>query len=201
MGRFGAVSRARRPGRVGHFTSTSHGQTNMASNKELTGGTGDVNPQWLTSITTQSGNDVSTQLEVALPIPRVSAKTGRTTVLEVLRMQFILADISATPAASFVSCVVGTNSATIGLASANAFAVFLLDIANSTATGVNITDSVFQQDLSDGAGHGFLIGTDNIYVTLNSAATAAINSMVVKLLYRYKEVTLAEYIGIVQGQQ
>lgn len=62
-------------------------------------------------------------------------------------------------------------------------------------------------DLTDGAGHGVLIATDNIWLTafINGAVpdigtTAALN-VFCEILYRFKKVTLQEYIGIVQSQQ
>jgi hypothetical protein len=63
-------------------------------------------------------------------------------------------------------------------------------------------------DLTDGAGHGILVATDNIWLTgqLIVAAPGGISviaSGVVfcDIFYRFKKVTLQEYIGIVQSQQ
>lgn len=68
-------------------------------------------------------------------------------------------------------------------------------------------------DLTDGAGHGILIATDNIYLNAlvayvdadTSAAYAGAPSFIFaasncELIYRFKAVTLQEYIGIVQSQ-
>lgn len=63
-------------------------------------------------------------------------------------------------------------------------------------------------DFTDGAGHGILIATDNIFLTI-VAQGASIDGVSynfagqgrVDLLYRFKEITLQEYIGIVQSQQ
>lgn len=67
--------------------------------------------------------------------------------------------------------------------------------------------------LDDGAGHGILIAVDNIFlnavvavVDLDSSTqyTGPANfnaaTFVCELIYRFKEVTLQEYIGIVQSQ-
>jgi hypothetical protein len=56
-------------------------------------------------------------------------------------------------------------------------------------------------DVTDGAGHGVLIATDSIYAQVNSANTATTNTVYFKLLYRFKEVNIIEYVGIVQSQQ
>jgi len=65
-------------------------------------------------------------------------------------------------------------------------------------------------DLTDGAGHGILIATDNVYlafdVLISSPAGNNISVLVgsylqADLIYRFKNVSLQEYIGIVQSQQ
>lgn len=59
----------------------------------------------------------------------------------------------------------------------------------------------FIMDLTDEAGHGILVATDNLYFVNYSAGTGATNGMVYVLTYRFKDVSLEEYIGIVQSQQ
>lgn len=61
-------------------------------------------------------------------------------------------------------------------------------------------------DLTDGAGHGILVATDSIFFgVLNPAGYGAggANSLGAEanLLYRWKDVSIEEYIGIVQSQQ
>lgn len=59
----------------------------------------------------------------------------------------------------------------------------------------------FIDDITDGAGHGYLVGTDKIYAQITSSNTGAVNSASVKVYYRWKNVSLTEYIGMVQSQQ
>lgn len=63
-------------------------------------------------------------------------------------------------------------------------------------------------DLTDGAGHGLLVATDSIWLTqyLSIAAAGSIGftssiGTIAEIIYRFKKVTLQEYIGIVQSQQ
>ena len=58
----------------------------------------------------------------------------------------------------------------------------------------------FILDLTDGAGHGFLVASDNIYLQVSSIASGIVNSANVKILYRWKDVSVQEYVGIVQSQ-
>lgn len=70
-------------------------------------------------------------------------------------------------------------------------------------------ESVDVHDVTDGAGHGILVATDNIFVACNftvasvfsTTADTASGAASCNILYRFKEVALAEYIGIVQSQQ
>lgn len=60
-------------------------------------------------------------------------------------------------------------------------------------------------DLTDESGHGVVVGTDNLYMFMSSrycVGNVADPGMtgIARILYRFKEVGLAEYIGIVQSQ-
>jgi len=59
----------------------------------------------------------------------------------------------------------------------------------------------YHDDLTDGAGHGVLVATDQIYCQISSSSTGAAQTCAGKIWYRWKNVGLAEYIGIVQSQQ
>jgi len=69
-------------------------------------------------------------------------------------------------------------------------------------------------DLTDEAGHGLLVATDNMTLTGqfaiadlatgtigNQPSTITSEAIAADVIYRFKEVTLKEYIGIVQSQQ
>jgi len=80
----------------------------------------------------------------------------------------------------------------------------ILYIASVDNEGVDI------HDLTDGAGHGILIATDNVYlsfdVLISSPSGVSVSVLVgsylqCDLIYRFKNVSLQEYIGIVQSQQ
>jgi len=81
---------------------------------------------------------------------------------------------------------------------------------NNTITAFSTDNaSVDIHDLTDGDGHGILVATDNIWLTaqLSDSAIGGTSSgpisgtVSAELFYRFKKVTLQEYIGIVQSQQ
>lgn len=59
----------------------------MATRRALTGGTGDVNPQFLSWNIVQTGNDATTTLSVRLPVQRLPS-SGKAMVLEVLCVKY-----------------------------------------------------------------------------------------------------------------
>lgn len=167
----------------------------------LTGGTGDVNPQFLTATVTQTGTDTTTTQQVNVPIQRLP-NTGRAQVLEILAVKFnwrTAVLVASSRIAVFVSTAsFGTTSTNYG--KPRVFSCFANDI-DLVTSGATIQTFPKEDDLEDSAGHGFLVATDQIFIQCVSANTAATNIVDVKFYYRWKNVTLAEYIGIVQGQQ
>jgi hypothetical protein len=131
------------------------------------------------------------------------------TVMEVLRVYFDLpeADVNFGAAGSLVvaSAQLSTRSQTaFSSAFPGVFAYSTKTLRGAfTAAGTYAVESKepFVYELTDGAGHGVLIATDNIYFGCITAAFAAAGTFAGKVLYRMKNVTLAEYIGIVQSQQ
>ena len=56
-------------------------------------------------------------------------------------------------------------------------------------------------DMTDGMGHGVLVATDNLFLQASSANLDAAGVGRIRILYRWKNVSIIEYVGIVQSQQ
>lgn len=183
----------------------------------LTGGTGDVNPQFLVSPVSFSTAGTATQ--VVLPTQRLPA-ANRAQVLEILKIfialptqNFTGQTVTATLAAALnsirltlVSRNPGTNIPAINDTSIIADWWAPLGLVYAGAAGVYTNQGSggnqdFVIDLTDGAGHGYIVGTDSVWavgtsnVTFGTAPQAA-----VRIMYRWKDVSLAEYVGMVQQQ-
>lgn len=174
----------------------------MSTVKDLTGGTGDVNPQLLNFTVAQTANDVTQTLEQPLPVPRIGVKKGRSIVVEVLWVQFSVDDFR-TPAGTAVSYtfLLSTAAAAITVADPRTFALEDLEILASAAPDRFFRRRTMRQHFTDGAGHGFLVATDSVFLSIVTSNTAGQSAVNCKLAYRFKEVALEEYIGIVAGQQ
>lgn len=185
-----------------------------AGRDQLTGGTRDVNPQYLNGRVTLSAANTATQVTLGTPIVRVGPQTnGKAIIMEVLKIFVHMPELDLDAAAAtgrqlsvgFTTFDAGGTAALPTLDNPRCFALFVHSVRNAfTAGGTGVLDlqnDPLVWDATDGAGHGILIATDNIFVTgLTSGMTAAV-AFPFKILYRFKEVSLVEYIGIVQSQQ
>lgn len=182
----------------------------MMGEGSLTGGTGDVSPQWLSFSGTQSAADTTTTVTQAIPVQRLP-QGGRAQVLEVLKVVFsstpLPASASAGETIDVLNAFLSTTSFGTTATTQSEPRVFAYDsILNRsafTAAGTYMASlpQVRVWDCTDGAGHGILIATDNIYLQIASTTTGNANTEYVKILYRWKNVGLQEYIGLVQAQQ
>lgn len=180
----------------------------------LTGGTNDVNPQYLSGTFNLSAANTLTEVTIGTPIVRVGPQTGGEAIImellklyvdfpgadaavaaQTIRSMFFALSTSpsgGTPAQRFISdpqCLARINKVLV-----NAF----------TAAGTGQLEENFDPqvwDFTDGAGHGVLVATDNLYCQASTNNQAAASRFDFKILYRFKKVSLAEYIGIVQSQQ
>lgn len=176
----------------------------------LTGGTMDVSPQLLNcGPLTLSAANTFTELAVILPTNRFQLRKGRSIVIEVLKVYFELAEWD------FISAAGGTRAFSRVELSTKSLTAFSVDSQNVFAYAIKNWKGAFSAtgsfedqgvdphvfDLTDGAGHGFLVATDTIFMGADSGAFFQPGSYHAKILYRFKEVGLEEYIGIVQSQQ
>lgn len=203
----------------------------MATRRALTGGTGDVNPQYLSFRVLQTAADTATTLQIALPIQRMATGgSQRAQVMEVLAVKYEASNIagaSATQTAHryqvpraeenwFYFAFTSSHSIQVFLSTRNPGSDLLSFEQPSVFSHYNklrfgawstggsafiMEQEPYRDDLNDGAGHGYIVATDSIYVQIQSAATGVVNSCNGKIFYRWKNVGLQEYIGIVGGQQ
>ncbi len=182
-----------------------------AARDSLTGGTGDVNPQLITftTITQDSANSLVTS-SVNVPISRLPGRSGKAIIIEVLKVFFhspsIGGQFSATGSNIFNIASLSTSRplTQIDFDDPTIFAVAEREARGAFTGGGSyalVTENPVVYDLTDNAGHGFLVATDNIWFSGYSQGYSVGISFDCRMLYRFKEVALEEYIGIVQSQQ
>lgn len=175
---------------------------------QLTGGSGDVNPQILTIQSVQPGADISVVKQTPLPIPRFPTRVGYNLVIELLWIDYYHYQANVNAGASNQNLITLTTSPTVFpsipaaiLDPRNIDAWFRILVAPAVIADTYNVETENYQDLTDQAGHGILVASDNIYLGIYSNGTLGANGYIAKIGYRWKEVTLTEYIGIVQSQQ
>ena len=178
----------------------------------LTGGTKDVNPQYLRGSITLSAANTVTQAIVGTPIVRVGPATGNSAIimeLISLWVNFPALDLDAAAAtnrgAQFSMSTSTSPTAITLLSDASNLAFMQHTVRNAfTAAGTGTLDSnddPHYWSFTDGAGHGILVATDNIFFQASTTGYNAAVAFEFKLSYRFKKVSLVEYIGIVQSQE
>jgi hypothetical protein len=182
---------------------------------QLTGGSQDVNPQLLSGLVTQTAADVTTTAQITLPITRVPGGNS-VTIIELLKFWGDLSAVAGTQAGEALHHVraflttqnFGATPTTFNdPATLGAIEIIMRNAFTAAGSFASVFDGLHEIDFTDGAGHGILIGTDNLFIQLESAtvgqfvATGVANTCAFKILYRFKRVNLVEYIGIVQSQQ
>lgn len=179
----------------------------------LTGGTGDINPQYLSGEIAMLAANSLHDIGFSLPITRFQQNPNKSQVFEVLR---VTADMPSndqsygatlSTISSFMSFSTKPMLTTAGtlLSNASVFARFeKITGGTFTAAGTGLQiDQIYQHwDCTDGAGHGILVATDQFHVAVTTLGYGgAGETFRFKILYRMKNISLAEYIGIVQSQQ
>lgn len=180
----------------------------------LTGGTKDVNPQYLTGNLTLTTVNTPATATITTPIVRVGQQNnGRAVIMELIRLYASMPlNAEATPAAeTFRTSTLTLSTKNLGTAAPNfSDGSVLAQFSNAqrvsfTAAGTGKTVEQLNPmvwDFTDGQGHGVLVATDEMFLQGDTDGwTAALARFDIRILYRFKEVSLVEYIGIVQGQQ
>lgn len=212
-----------------------------SSANSLTGGTGDVNPQWAKPPTAVFGAQTpasgAIQQTITIPFPQqpFAPAAGKSIIVEILKTRYgvgcdfvvgnsaglfnaSLVLSTAPPAVTSPATYPSVSSGrTIDWHTDEQILVFPVeDVDNGMSGFSNLTTTYpVTHDLTDGAGHGILVATPNIYFTATGAVydiapgSATPYDVVpliaawaggIEILYRWKQVSLQEYIGIVQSQ-
>ena len=181
---------------------------------QLTGGTRDVNPQYMSGLLTLSAANTATEVTLGTPIVRVGPATGgKSIIMELIKLWVDFPTVDAENAAatsrgfSFSMSTVssGGTPAIVTLDNPRGLAWMDYSVRNAfTAAGTGMLENKLEPscwDFTDGAGHGILVATDNIFLQGNTSNQTGASAFRWKISYRFKEVSLVEYIGIVQSQQ
>jgi len=168
----------------------------------LTGGTRDVNPQ-IFRMQMETTNTL-TQQEYQIGTTILPDKKG-VYVMEILKViwewvgtgdiQTVLTSGEIRASLCTEAPIGGTGSwgSSPFLFSKFSWNLWLQDNGGSAA-GYN--PNIFVYDLSDGAGHGFLVASNNLYLTVDTNDLDTPVQVDCALLYRWKKISMPDFVGL-----
>ncbi len=181
------------------------------SGGSLTGGTGDVKPQFLTA-TTPVGAGTNDYSVISIQVPRIILSSqDNATIMEILRVDYYLG----------IEDLADSDAVTFGFLSPNlrrlqdetstftsmredvqdplVFA-FVVQNQNVTVQGGSSNVMPLSYDCTDSNGNGILMASDRFFFVTGAIAASSVIDSTVKILYRMVNVDIIEYVGIVQSQ-
>jgi hypothetical protein len=168
----------------------------------------DLYPNFMTWSVTETAADAFSVQNIFTPIPRLQQRGNKAIVMELLELLvWVWATpytISATFDAQFdsFSFECGTGAAPAALINPSAGNVFaMMHRGNNFVTsGMAIQEFPLRYSLVNNDGRGYLLGTDSFWCGIDSTATGVALEFDFKMMYRFVEVDITEFIGLVQSQ-
>lgn len=176
----------------------------------LTGGVGDVNTAILSTNLTQTANDTAITATIQTPVTIVAGR-GNSIVMEILKVMFYI-EAPPIPVTSNTTRIngywstknFGTTEPALRSGDALVFASadVYCQVVQVSGVGEEVTWNSYPMvvDLTDGAGHGFLVATSNIFFQVCSANTSSSNTIRTKIIYRLKKVNETQLTSLLLSQ-
>lgn len=166
------------------------------SKRVLTGGTGDVNPQYLRYSVTESAANTFTQIEVQIPVLREMIGRGNMSqVIEVLGVEaLIIGQDGAQASEQHHQCTLTTQAAMLPLSDADSLFRMSTGTFVSTNGGFSV-DFVQSRNFTDQAGHGLIIATPSLFFSVQGVSETGALTVSGKILYRFKNISNREWMS------
>ena len=181
-----------------------------AYTRSLTGGTRDVNPQFFVGRIATTEANAFTVAAYANPVAKgIFAQRGYGTVMEVLKIwvrMYPMTDIDNV-AETVIDATIGIGTKDMNeegyLDEPSYFFFEELHRIGAFTAGGTYSEKMYpvrMWDITDGAGHGVLVASDYIYVCVDTDGWPSTATFMFRILYRFKNIPVEEYVGIVQSQ-
>ena len=159
-------------------------------------------PNFLTGTVTESGADTFTTAQVFTPIPRLKTAGNKATVMELL---FLETDITTTLNAAGESVVAQFSIGAIPTAGLAFNDPRLFAQRQNTmlmlTTGATLLNNPERYEFQSRDGFGYLLASDSFNVSIDGVSTGVANILQWRLYYRFVDIPLAEFVGLVQSTQ
>ena len=166
----------------------------------------DKYPNYMTGQVTQSAADTATVSQFTTPIPRLQTKGGKATVMELLSIEYNNNNTALDAINESIGFVFfgGQTSVTFtDLLISNPRVIANVDqfVTGATNVGINIYKQYGTIKLQSKDGYGFLYAGDAINLLVTSTNTGVANRVDFRIYYRFVEIPIVEFVGLVQSQQ
>lgn len=160
-------------------------------------------PNWLTGKVVQTAADINTTVQTFTPLPRLKTIGNRATVMELLWLEIDLNDFIWTLANADFNFQMALGSADVGelfFSDPRLIAAYKINKTQLNATGafINPTNPL-RYDFQTTDGFGYLLASDSFNMTLSTGNSGTVNRVDWRLWYRFIDIPLSEFIGIVQS--
>lgn len=163
----------------------------------------DKYPNYMTGTVTQSAADTATVSQFSTPIPRLQTRGNKATVMELLWIDFNV-DIKINATVERVRwSVFGGQTTTSDVLVSDPRGIAFMGFSGDTLVteGACAIGERFYYDLTSKDGFGYLFAGDAINLLVTSANTAVANVVGFRIYYRFVEIPITEFVGLVQSQQ
>jgi len=159
----------------------------------------DVNPQFLSGNVVTSAANVYTETEIIVPVMRFGFTKGRAQVIELLRIYIEMPRPSVAAASDVARVQITTQSKSALVNFDNPDVIFKNEEVNleNGAPATHVFFNPFREvDYTDNAGHGIIIAGTSLFLAMDTTGFGAVATARVKILYRFKNISLPEFVGL-----
>jgi len=167
------------------------------------GGIKDQFPNFMSGRITQSDANNFVTAQVNTPIPRLKTQGGKATVMELLWVDIRASNFDLTAAGDNFQFQMTLGTVQAGILGWNDTRVFVFKSIHQEggASGLSIFEQTLRYSFQDNMGFGYLLAADSFRTSGDSGGQATALQFDWKLFYRFVDIPLSEFIGIVQSTQ
>ena len=175
-------------------------------NMSRRGRTKDDFPNFLSGIVTLSAANIFTTQQIFTPIPRLKTIGNKATVMELLYMDLVVDNIDLIAVDDRLRFQMHLGTAQGSFLTWSDTRVFvnydlLVGGANGTPGALVMTTYPWRYQFQTQDGFGYLLASDSFRISGETAGMANAVNFHFKLYYRFVDIPLSEFIGIVQSTQ
>lgn len=165
--------------------------------------TKDKFPNFLTGKLTLSAANVFTTTQIFTPIPRLKTSGNKATVMELLWMDLLVSNTDMIATNDDIVFQMGFGSTPTAFLDFNDTRVFAQWFQELTLTTSGAVWNAFpvRFDFQSKDGYGYLLASDSFNVSADSTGQAAAVIFNWRLHYRFVDIPLSEFVGLVQSTQ